>query len=82
MKTNYDFSVGAVPAADAKQIHMFIVHPSVILPVDQYSFAGVAEPSALTQGKAYYYEEAFEDFFILNRRKGALAFVEDASAEG
>ena len=82
MKTNYNFAIGAVPAEDAKQIHMFIVHPSCILPVPSYDFVGVSEPTAMTQGKAVYFEESFEDFFILNRRKDAIAFVEDASAEG
>ena len=80
LKTNYNFAVGAVPAEDAKQIHMFIVHPSCLLPIASYDFVGVGEPKAETQGKSIYFEESFEDFFILNERKNAIAFVEDAEA--
>lgn len=82
LKTNYDFTVGAVPAEDARQIHMFIVHPSCLLPITSYEFAGVGEPKAETQGKSIYFEESFEDFFILNERKNAIAFVEDAEVAG
>lgn len=82
LKTAYDFTDGCVPAVDARQIHMFFVHPSAVLPVVNYSFAGMSEPSANTQGKAYYYEESFEDFFVLNRKKGAIAFVVEAPTEG
>lgn len=76
LKTKYDFSGDfVVPAEEALNIHLFICHPSVILPIASYDFAGLDAPSASTNGKWYYYEESFEDFFILNERKGAIAFV-------
>ncbi len=74
MKTAYNFTDGAVPGASAKQINMMFVHPLSVLPVTQYSQALLDNPSALTNGQYYYFEEAFEDVFILNQRKDAIAF--------
>ena len=39
-----------------------------------YAFAQVGEPSALTKGKWVYFEESFEDVFILNQKAKAIAF--------
>ncbi len=74
MKTAYDFTTGFVPEDDADQIDMFLVHPlSVVTPVS-YQFAKLDEPSALTHGKYFYYEESFEDVFILNNMADGLQF--------
>ncbi|MEG2274831.1 MAG: capsid protein, partial [Clostridia bacterium] len=62
------------PGAGAAQINLMFVHPSAILPVTQYSQALLDAPSALTNGQYYYFEEAFEDVFILNQRADAIAF--------
>lgn len=78
MKTSYNFTEGATVGAGAKQIKMFVVHPSAILTPESYSFVGMQEPTVLTQGKYAYYEEAFEDVFILNKRANAIYFVEEA----
>lgn len=74
MKTVYDFSEGYEVGAGAKQINAFFVHPSAVLTPENYAFASMEEPSVMTKGKYAYYEEAFEDVFILNKRKGAIAF--------
>ncbi|MBR5767847.1 MAG: capsid protein, partial [Clostridia bacterium] len=75
LKTAYDLSEGVEPAGDAEQIQMFLVHPdSVITPVS-YQFACLDEPTAATGGKYVYYEESFEDVFILENRYRGLAFV-------
>ena len=74
MKTLYDFTVGAKPDGSAKQIDTMFLHPDAILPIQSYSAAMLSEPSALSEGKWVYFEEAFEDLFILNKRKDALAF--------
>ena len=74
MKTLYDFSSGWKPAAGAAQVNMFLVHPmSVITPVS-YTFSKLDEPSAMSEGKYTYFEESFEDAFILNKKKGGLQF--------
>jgi hypothetical protein len=74
MKTVYDFTNGATVGTSAEQINMFLVHPLAVLTPVNYSFVGLDEPDAKSQGKWYYYEEGFEDVFILNERKSAIAF--------
>ena len=74
MKTAYDFEDGWVAADDALQINMFLVHPSAVITPVSYEFAQLDAPSATTNGKYYYFEESFEDVFILNKRKGAIQF--------
>lgn len=79
MKTSYTFTKGWEVAADALQIKMFLVHPSCVLPIVSYEFAELAPPSAMSQGKYVYYEESFEDVFILNKKyKGIQMIVEAA----
>lgn len=74
MKTLYDFTAGWAVDENAGQINMFLVHPiSVITPVS-YTFAQVDEPCAGSEGKYIYYEESFEDVFILNKKSGAIQF--------
>lgn len=78
MKTAYDFTSGWAASSGAKQINMLLIHPeSVITPVS-YQFACLDEPSASTSGKYVYYEESFEDVFILNNRVDGISFVLDA----
>lgn len=71
-KTTGQETGGFVPAAGAKDIAMLLVHPSSILPVVSYSFAQIETASALSQGKDVYFEESFEDVFILNEREDAI----------
>lgn len=74
MKTAYTFTTGWAPANGAGQINMFLVHPTAVLTPVTYEFSQLDSPSAMTNGKYYYFEESFEDVFILNKHKGALAF--------
>lgn len=78
MKTVYDFTEGWKAGVSAKQINFFLIHPSVVLPVVSYDFAGMQEPSAITSGKYLYFEESFEDIFILNQRSKAMFFNTEA----
>lgn len=75
MKTEYDFANGWAVKGTAKDIAMLLVHPSAVLPVVNYSFAQLENPSALSQGKHVYFEESFEDVFILNKKHDAIKFV-------
>lgn len=80
MKTAFDFANGFQVAGGADSIEMLLIHPqSVITPVS-YEFACLDEPSAATGGKYVYYEESFEDVFLLNRRADGVAFVLTAEA--
>lgn len=74
MKTKYVFTEGWAVANDAAQINMFLVHPSAVITPVSYQFSQLDSPSALTQGKYFYYEESFEDVFILNKKADALQF--------
>lgn len=74
MKTAYSFSTGWAPATGAGQINMLLVHPEAVITPVSYQFSQLDAPSAVTQGKYIYYEESFEDVFILNKKADALQF--------
>ena len=78
MKTAYNFTAGWQVGGSAKQIHMLLVHPMAVITPVSYQFSQLDEPSATTEGKYYYYEESFEDVFILNKKADAIQFVVEA----
>ena len=80
MKTAYTFTEGCEVAAKAGQINLFLVHPSAGITPEKYSFVSLDPPSARTNGKWYYYEESYEDVFILNKKVDGIAFNITASA--
>lgn len=75
LKTAYDFSEGYTVGASAKDILMFLVHPIAVLTPINYEFAKLDAPSAMSSGKYVYFEESFEDVFILNYKKHAIQFI-------
>ncbi|MDO0248834.1 capsid protein [Clostridioides difficile] len=79
MKTAYDFTTGWKVGAGAKQIFMSLVHPSAIITPVSYQFSKLDEPTAVTEGKYFYFEESFEDVFILNKKADAIQFVVEAA---
>lgn len=74
MKSAYSFDSGWAPANGCSQINMLLVHPEAVITPVSYQFSKLDPPSALTQGKYFYYEESFEDVFILNKKADALQF--------
>ena len=74
MKTLYDFTSGWAAAPGAGQINMFLVHPAAVITPVSYTFSRLDEPSAGSEGKYIYFEESFEDVFILNKKAGAIQF--------
>lgn len=76
MKTLYDFSDVNGWAVDplAKQINMCLILPTAVITPVSYTFSKLDAPSAITEGKYYYYEESFEDVFILNKKADAIQF--------
>lgn len=74
MKTVYDFTVGYQPGVDAKQINMLLVHPSAVITPEKYAFAQLDKPSAGSNGKYVYFEESYDDTFLLEKRKDAVRF--------
>ena len=74
MRTLYNFTSGWQIANGAAQINMFLVHPIAVITPVSYTFSRLDEPSAGSEGKYIYYEESFEDVFILNKKSGAIQF--------
>lgn len=74
MKTVYDFTEGWAVGDGAKQINMLLIHPSAVVTPEKYAFAQLDAPSALTNGKWYYFEESYDDVFVLNKRLKAIQF--------
>ncbi len=80
MKTVYDFTEGWAVGDGASQINMLLVHPQAVITPISYEFAQLDPPSAGSQGKWDYFEESFEDVFILPYKTDALAFNVTTSA--
>lgn len=74
MKTAYDFTQDWVPADKAAQINMMLIHPNAVITPVSYEFSKLDAPSAGSEGKYVYYEESFEDVFILNNKSNAIQF--------
>lgn len=74
MKTAYTFVKGWAVDENADQINMFLVHPTAVITPVSYEFAQLDPPSAVTEGKYIYFEESYEDAFILNKKQDALQF--------
>lgn len=74
MKTIYDFTEGWKPGVGAKQINMMLVHPSAVITPEKYAFAQLDEPSAGSNGKYVYFEESYDDTFVLEKRVDAIQF--------
>lgn len=82
MRSAYDFSEGWAPKSFADQINMFLVHPLAVITPNSYTFAQLDAPSAGSEGKYVYYEESFEDAFILNKKSGAIQYnITEGSGE-
>lgn len=78
MKTIYDFTEGWKAGEGAKQINMLLVHPSAVITPEKYTFAQLDTPSAGSNGKYVYFEESYDDTFLLNKRKDAVEFNVEA----
>ena len=74
MKTKYLFTQGWAPALSADQINMMLIHPTAVITPVSYTFSKLDEPAAGSEGKYIYFEESFEDVFILNKKAGAIQF--------
>ena len=74
MKTAYDFSTDWAVDDDAEQINMMLIDPRAVITPVSYTFSRLDAPSAMSEGKYTYYEESFEDVFILNNKSNAIQF--------
>lgn len=78
MKTMYDFTEGYKAGVGAKQINMALIHPSAVITPEKYAFAQLDPPSAGSEGKYVYFEESYDDVFVLNKRKDAIMLNTEA----
>lgn len=78
MKSAYTFTEGWTPTAGAKQLNMILVHPDAVFTPVTYSFVGIAEPSALSDGKHLYNEQSSEDVFLLGKHSKGIQFNVEA----
>lgn len=74
MKTKYNFTQGWRPALSGDQINMMLIHPTAVITPVSYTFSKLDDPAAGSEGKYIYFEESFEDVFILNNKAGAIQF--------
>ena len=82
MKTLYDFTEDYSIDEDAQQINMFLVHPTAVITPVSYTFSRLDAPSAMSEGKYVYYEESFEDVFILDNKSNAIQFNVSSNGGG
>lgn len=75
MQTAYDFTVGSKLLDDAKQIQMFLIFNGVQIAPQKYSFAGFDAPTASNSGNYLYYEQSYDDVFLLKTKTKGIQFV-------
>ncbi|WP_283679944.1 capsid protein [Lentilactobacillus sp. Marseille-Q4993] len=78
MDTDYDFTSGAKRKDDAQAIQMFLIQNGAQIAPIKYTFVGLDQPSAQTAGNFLYYEQAYEDVFLLPGRATGYAAVTGA----
>ena len=55
-----------------------LIHPTAVITPISYEFAKLDPPSAGSEGKWDYFEESFEDVFVLPNKVNAIAFNVEA----
>ena len=79
-KTKYNFTDGCAPAADAKQIHMMLVHPSCVISRDKYAYMKLFTPGtdSRTADKYVYQNRYYTDTFLIERKSCGIAINREA----
>lgn len=79
-KTKYDFTDGCVPAEDAKQINMILVHPSCVISRDKYAYMKLFTPGtdSRTADKYVYQNRYYTDTFLLEQKSCGIAINAEA----
>lgn len=74
-KTKYNFTDGCVPAADAKQINMILVHPSCVISRDKYAYMKLFTPGSdsRTADKYVYQNRYYTDTFLIENKACGIA---------
>lgn len=82
MRTKYDFTDGCVPAHDAKQINMILIHPSCQVTRSKYAYMKLFTPGtdSRTADKYVYQTREYGDTFLIKNKACGIAI--NAEAEG
>ena len=82
MKTKYDFTNGCVPAGDAKQINIILIHPSCQVTRSKYSYIKVFTPGtdSRTADKYVFQNRSYGDTFLIKNKACGIAI--NAESEG
>lgn len=75
MKTKYDFTNGCVPAPDAKQINLILIHPSCQITRNKYAYIKVFTPGHDSRtGDNYLYQNRnYGDTFLIKNKACGIA---------
>jgi hypothetical protein len=75
MKTKYDFTNGCVPAVDAKQINLILIHPSCQITRNKYAYIKVFTPGHDSRtGDNYLYQNRnYGDTFLIKNKACGIA---------
>lgn len=81
-KTKYNFTNGCVPAADAKQINLILVHPSCVISRDKYAYMKLFTPGtdSRTADKYVYQNRYYTDTFLIKNKASGIAINAEAEA--
>lgn len=80
-KTKYDFTTGCVPAVNAKQINMILVHPSCVISRDKYAYMKLFTPGSdsRTADKYVYQNRYYTDTFLIERKACGIAINKESA---
>lgn len=80
LKTKYDFTDGCVPAADAKQINMILIHPSCQVTRNKYAYMKLFTPGtdSRTADKYVYQAREYGDTFLIKNKACGIAINAEA----
>lgn len=80
MKTKYDFTNGCVPASDAKQINIILIHPSCQVTRSKYSYIKVFTPGtdSRTADKYVFQNRSYGDTFLIKNKACGIAINVEA----
>lgn len=80
MKTKYDFTDGCVPAVDAKQINIILIHPSCQVTRSKYAYMKLFTPGSdsRTADKYVYQNRSYGDTFLIENKASGIAINVEA----
>lgn len=80
MKTKYDFTDGCVPADDAKQINIILIHPSCQVTRSKYAYMKLFTPGSdsRTADKYVYQNRSYGDTFLIENKASGIAINVEA----